>query len=121
MSVPLYGYEWPVDSAEPGATALGPGVVVPYRASPDVLPDAPRAREQARRHGIFRDGVSGSPYYVFEDADGWRQGWFEDAESLRLKYDFARVQGLGGVALFPLAYGDEEVWEDLRRELGAGR
>ena len=61
-----------------------------------------------------RDGESRSPWYRYQTAEGWRQGWYEDAESLREKYEFARVRGVGGIALFPLAYGDEEIWEGLR-------
>jgi spore germination protein YaaH len=82
-----------------------------------VLPDEPRALEQAAEHGARRDPASGVPWYSYRDADGWWQGWFEDAESLRAKYDFVRSRGLGGIAIFPLAYGTEEVWSDVRRAL----
>ncbi|MDX1495017.1 MAG: glycosyl hydrolase family 18 protein, partial [Longimicrobiales bacterium] len=115
MSVPLYGYEWPVVSEEAGAAASGTAVTVPYAAPADILPDAPRARQQGEAHGVRRDPESGSPYYVYRDGDGWRQGWYEDAESLRLKFAFVRENGLGGIALFPLAYGTEELWDELRR------
>ena len=118
MGVPLYGYEWPVESDEMGAETRGEGITIPYRADPTVLPELPRARAQADEHGSHRDPSSGSPWYAYRDGEGWRQGWFEDAESLRAKYDFVRTRGLGGIALFPLAYGDEELWEDLRRAFG---
>ena len=114
MSVPLYGYEWPVASEEPGAETLAPGVPVPYTAPAAVLPEAPRALERVEEHGLRRDPVSGSPYYVFRTDGMWVQGWFEDDESLRLKYAFVRENGLGGIALFPLAYGTEELWEEMR-------
>lgn len=114
MSVPLYGYEWPVASEEPGARAVGTGVIVPYTAPDDVLPELPRAIDRVQAHGARRDAASGSPYYVFRSDDGWVQGWYEDAESLRLKYRFVRENGLGGIALFPLAYGTEALWEELR-------
>jgi spore germination protein YaaH len=61
--------------------------------------------------------VSGVPWYAFESADGRIQGWFEDAESLRAKYEFVRSRGLGGIAIFPLAYGEEETWADVLRML----
>jgi spore germination protein YaaH len=131
MGLPLYGYEWPVASdepgaervapGEPGAERVAPGVIVPYAADPDVVPELPRAREQAERHGVLRDPVSGSPYYVFRRPSGWVQGWFEDAESLAAKIEFVRARGLGGVALFPLAYGIPELFEALREALGPGR
>lgn len=78
------------------------------------MPELPRAFEQASRYGVRRDPASGSPYYTFQDSTGWHQRWFEDAESLRAKYKFVRENGLGGVALFPLAYGNEALWADVR-------
>lgn len=117
MGVPLYGYEWPVESAAMGAPVRGPGRTVPLAAAAEVLPGEPRAIERALRHGTRRDPESGVPWYAFEAEDGWIQGWFEDAESLQAKYDFVRRRGLGGIAVFPLAYGTPDLWEGLRRAL----
>jgi spore germination protein YaaH len=114
MSVPLYGYRWPVTSAAPGADTRGVAVETPLAPAAGVVPELPRAFAEAALHGIRRDPQSGSPYYAFQDSTGWQQGWFEDAESLRAKYAFVREHGLGGVALFPLAYGDATLWPDLR-------
>jgi len=113
MAVPLYGYQWPVTGPVPGATTRGDAVEIPLAPAADVVPEMPRAFAQAARHGTLRDPSSGSPYYAFQDSTGWQQGWFEDAESLRAKYAFVREHGLGGVALFPLAYGDASLWPDL--------
>lgn len=121
MAVPMYGYEWPTVSEEAGAATRGVGLAAPLTAPPDVLPELPRARDQAERHGTLRDDMSGSPYYVFRDAEGWRQGWFEDAGSLAAKYELVRRRGLGGVAIFPLAYGDEEHWAALRAAFSGTR
>lgn len=114
MAVPLYGYQWPTESDSIGARTRGVGVNLPLTAPPDVLPELPRASAQAARHGFRRDPVSGTPYYAFQDSTGWHQGWFEDTESLRAKYDFVRRRGLGGIALFPMAYGDATTWATLR-------
>lgn len=113
MAVPLYGYQWPVTSDAPGADTRGTAIEIPLAPRADVLPELPRAFAQAALRGAQRDPASGSPYYAFQDATGWQQGWFEDAESLRAKYAFVREHGLGGVALFPLAYGDATLWPDL--------
>jgi len=121
MSVPLYGYEWPVESDEPGSPTRGAGVAAPYTAPADVLPELPRAKAQAARHGSVRDEESGSPYYVYRDDTGWWQGWFDDAESLRQKYDLARARGLGALALFPAAYADEDICAGLRELRARGR
>jgi spore germination protein YaaH len=114
MAVPLYGYEWPVVGPDPGAATRGEAVIIPLAPAADVVPELPRARARALEHGPRRDSESGVPYYVYQDTSGWRQGWFEDGESLRTKYAFVRERGLGGIALFPLAYGDASLWEELR-------
>jgi spore germination protein YaaH len=114
MAVPLYGYRWPVTSEAPGADTRGVAVETPLAPPEGIVPELPRAFAEAALHGVRRDPASGSPYYAFQDATGWQQGWFEDAESLRAKYEFVREHGLGGVALFPLAYGDATLWPDLR-------
>jgi spore germination protein len=115
MGVPLYGYEWPVSSDARGAPTTGIGRTVPLTAPPDVLPEEPRAWDRAARYEVRRDPDSGVPWYVFESEEGWVQGWFEDGESLRTKYEFVRSRGLGGIAIFPLAYGEEGIWADIRR------
>jgi spore germination protein YaaH len=121
MAVPLYGYQWPAASDAPGADTRGVAVEIPLTARADVVPELPRALAQAELHGVRRDAESGSPYYAFQDSSGWQQGWFEDAESLRAKYAFVRARGLGGVALFPLPYGDAPLWADLREAFSRPR
>jgi len=117
MAVPLYGYEWPVVSGEMGAATRGEGRTVPYTGAPELLPGEPRALDRGEEHGVQRDPASDVPWYAFETPDGWVQGWFDDAVSLRAKYEFVRDHGLGGIALFPMAYGNDTLWEDLRRTL----
>jgi len=114
MAVPMFGYEWTTDSDEPGSTTRGQGSEILVAPAADVMPQLPRGPEMAARHGLRRDLESNSPYYVFQDQGGWHQGWFEDAESLRAKYAFVRERRLGGVAIFPLSYGDAALWADLR-------
>jgi spore germination protein len=114
MGVPLYGYEWPVESADMGAPVRGTGRTIPYTAPADVLPEAPRARDRAAEAGVQRDPQSRVPWYALETPNGWVQGWYDDPESLRHKYDFVRARGLGGIALFPLTYGDAAVWAGVR-------
>lgn len=122
MSVPYYGYEWPAVSDAPGARTTGRGVTVAYTDvdSVHVTEGPPSALERAERYGQRRDTVSGSPYYAYEDTSGWRQGWFEDAVSLAEKYRFVREEGLRGVAIFPPAYGSEELAETLDRAFRGG-
>ena len=104
-----------------GAATRGQGETVPYAAPANVLSNAPRAEDRAAEFGAQRDPVSGTPWYVFQGEEGWTQGWFDDAESLRAKYDFVRSRGLGGIAIFPLAYGTPGLWADLRNAFGPRR
>lgn len=111
FSVPYYGYEWPTESAEPGARTAAPGALTTFAP---VLAGVPSARDRAKTHGLRRDTASGSPWYLIADTTGWRQGWFEDPESLGRKYDFVQQEGLAGVAIFPLSYGDASLDSTLR-------
>ena len=99
------------------AATAGPGVTVPYSAPPEMVGGAPSARDQAATHGVQRDADSETPWYRYRTEDGWRQGWYDDAESVKRKVEFARSRGLGGIAIFPLAYGDMEIWQHLRAAL----
>jgi spore germination protein YaaH len=114
FTIPYFGYEWPTDDFLPGSQTTGPGIVLAYANGNDGLPSA---RDRASLHGKLRDVTSGSPYYAYRDSLGWRQGWFDDALSISDKYEFVIQQGLSGVAIFPLAYGDG----DLLAALSAAR
>ncbi|MBO6576366.1 MAG: hypothetical protein JJ896_16765 [Rhodothermales bacterium] len=121
FTVPYFGYEWPTMDYLPGARTTGPGTILAYGKGPEGIPSA---RDRAAEYGKLRDAESGSPYYAYRDSIGdWHQGWFEDAESIAQKYLFASGEGLAGVAIFPLAYGDRELLVTLtaaREQLQTG-
>ncbi len=108
MAVPLYGYEWPTETDRPGSPTRGRGNTVSLgRVSKDRVPALEgSALARAAQYGLQRDVQSGSAWYAYERTDGWRQGWFEDEESLRQKMDFVRMRGMAGVAFFPLGYDE---------------
>lgn len=121
MAVPYFGYEWPTETDRTPSRTRGPGVtstLAPVDST--YLPEVgrPVASLQAALHGMRRDPESGSPYYVYQDTTGWYQGWYEDAESLRAKYEFVVREGLGGVAIFPLAFGDSLTAVTMREVFG---
>ena len=121
VGTPFYGYEWPAESPDPGARTRGTGRTISFApVDTTYLKESPPvALEAVRRHGLRRDPASGSPYYAFEDSTGWRQGWFEDAESLGRKFEWVAQQGLRGVAVFPPAYGTDELERLLQEAFGA--
>ncbi len=106
MAIPYFGYEWPTESDEVGSPTRGPGQKITLIPVDSMLLPLIQisALDRIRQYGGVRDSISGSPYYVFESEDGWYQGWFEDAVSLREKSVFLRESGLGGVAVFLIGY-----------------
>ncbi|MEZ4701144.1 MAG: glycosyl hydrolase family 18 protein [Rhodothermales bacterium] len=118
FAVPYYGFEWPTVSDEPGAATRGPAQMVTYAPFDSLMPPdfAVAASHRIRENGHRRDTLSGAPYYAYQGEDGWYQGWFEDRESLKLKYDFIRHERLRGAALFALGYDRGEMepalWEE---------
>lgn len=106
MAVPYYGYEWPTVSDQPGAATRGAGREMTYApVDPAYLPLIQiNAQQRVAAHGLRRDPITNMPYYAFQGADGWYQGWFDDAQSLQQKYNFVKQQRLGGIAIFPLGY-----------------
>ena len=108
MTLPYYGYEWPTVSGAPGAATRGEGVPITYApVNPDYLPLIQiNAEARIKSYGLQRDPTSNAPFYTYEGADGWYQGWFEDAESLAAKLAFIEAEGLAGTAIFLLGYDD---------------
>lgn len=122
FGLPFFGYEWPTASDVVGSAVRGRGTEMTYALSdPLRLPRIPiNASQRVATFGLRRDPASGSPYYVFRDADGgWHQGWFEDETSLAAKLAFARRERLAGVAVFPIGYDDGAFDALLKRAVSA--
>ena len=112
MGVPLYGYEWPTESNALGSKTRGDGQSVMYAlyAGRDRYSGTNiAAKERGARFGVRRDPASQSPYYVYQDAQGWYQGWYEDATSLRAKFNFVKRNNLAGVAIFCIHFDNGEL------------
>lgn len=120
MAAPAFGYEWPTVSAELGARTRGQGRLIGAAPPADSVAGTGAravaqvsAQARAEVHGLRRDSTSRAPYYVYRNGSGWRQGWFEDAQSLEAKRAFVQKEGMAGIALFALGYGDEALVQAL--------
>ena len=122
LSVPLYGWEWPAASDLPGAATAGRARLLTFNETPAALMPNDRlaASVLARRHGLQRDAEH-TPYYAYRDGAQWRQGWFEDLQSLTRKLQPERGTGLGGLAFFPLGYDKGEIVAPMLRWWRSGR
>lgn len=116
LSVPLYGWQWPSVSDQPGARALGRARLLTFAATPASLMPEDRlaARELAARYGLRRDAEH-TPYYAYRDDSRWLQGWYEDLDSLTRKLAPERSRGYGGLAFFPLGYDGDRIVAPLLR------
>jgi len=102
LGCPYYGYDWPTaDFSVPSAT-LGSGTAVLY----------PDAYDNAVVYGRQWDASSSTPYYFYTNS-GARQCWYDDAQSLGLKYDMVISKGIGGIGIWALGYDETraELWE----------
>ncbi|NMM48480.1 glycosyl hydrolase family 18 protein [Marinigracilibium pacificum] len=76
-------------------------------------------RNIRKKHGDLaccEDDISKSKFYVYRDnANNYRQLWYEDSLSLSRKYDYINDQNLGGVGIWALGYdnGYTELWKLL--------
>ncbi|MGH7248089.1 MAG: glycosyl hydrolase family 18 protein, partial [Pseudomonadota bacterium] len=106
LGVPYYGYDWPTRDDTQGSATTGSGRSVPYE----------NAQADAAQYGRNWDPASSSPWYAYSTESGWRQAWYEDAQSLGAKYSVVNAENLGGVALWALSYDGSrrELWDALK-------
>lgn len=108
LGLPLYGWDWPTKTNEKHSETLGPGSAV-------VLWKAVR---NAEIYGRRWDYETESAWYVYRKGGVWHQCWYEDPESLALKYSLARSRRLGGVGFWALGYEGEltEIYEAITNQ-----
>jgi len=119
LGLPYYGMTWPtVDGSmhaarQPNAQRYGVGKVF--------LPSASAMlRRDGSRHD--RDPVEHAKRVVWRDRHPrtWRQTYFDDGQSLRVKEQFAIDQGLGGMGIWALGYdrGLNDYWAAIEATFG---
>lgn len=106
LGVPYYGYDWPVVSDVPRAAATDRATARTYSVVTAWLPAYTRQWSD--------------PYlnpWVAYQGSGWRQLWYDDAESLGHKYQLAKDLDLAGIGMWALGYdtGFPELWELIAR------
>jgi len=118
MGVPYYGYEWPTQSASPGAKVIVNSSGAPTPAKVHFIggcyPDY-------ALHGRLWDTASQTPWALFSSNGVQHQLWCDDAISLSLRYQFVKEKELAGVMIWALGYDGArtEMWSAIEAELGA--
>jgi GH18 family chitinase len=103
LGVPYYGYEWPTTDSTIGDSTLGAGTAVLYNT----------AHARAESYGRKWEAGSSVPWYSYRVDSLWRQGWYDDEESLGAKYDLVLMKRLAGIGIWALGYDDgrRELWD----------
>ncbi len=108
MGVPYYGKQWKTVSGSAGSAITSFVKSTFYK---NAVVDA------ANHGGFIWDNNSNTPWYKWESG-GWNQVWNDNDSSLRLKYDFALTQNIGGVGIWALNYDGTrtELWNLINSE-----
>ncbi len=106
IGVPYFGYHWLTDSPKANVKPTKAVGVTFYRD--DAI--------ESQKHEVLWDEKSQTPWYRWQDAVGWHQVWYDNAESLNLKCKTILDYDLGGIGIWALGYdGDRpEFWEVLK-------
>ncbi len=107
LGLPYYGGHWTTK------TSAARSSVVDWIGSTRFYEDQPNALIYGRQW----DTASQTPWYRWHDGTDWHQVWYDDAQSLGLKYDLADSENLQGVGMWALGYDRTrtELWEELER------
>ncbi|MBN1488341.1 MAG: hypothetical protein JXA69_00360, partial [Phycisphaerae bacterium] len=92
LGVPYYGGHWITESSAARSTKVSwVGSTRFYNDEPD-----------SQTYGLLWDSVSQTPWYRWYTGGQWHQVWFDNAESLGLKYQLAKDYNLQGVGMWAL-------------------
>ncbi|MBU6388924.1 hypothetical protein KGQ71_00210 [Patescibacteria group bacterium] len=118
MGVPYYGYDWPVeDKTDPRSLALPQSDANGYVETLSYG----RARQTATFSGgnCHFDDLAQEPWCGYTDPKTGkdRVAWFENNQSIQVKYAFAKDQKLAGVGIWALGYDKDypDLWNILKK------
>ena len=105
LGLPHFGYDWPTTSSGVKANTTGSGTAITY---PDAL-------SKIDDYGRQWDAPATNPWYRYQVGTQWHQGWYDDAESMSKKYQFAEDKKLGGVGMWSLGMDqtNHDIWDAL--------
>jgi spore germination protein YaaH len=104
VGLPYYGHQWETEDQYTHSAVTGGCSTLIYST----------LAGRAETYGRLWDDESQTPWYAYYSG-GWNQGWFDDEESLELKYNMVRAADLQGIGIWALGYDGSrpELWECL--------
>lgn len=116
MGVPYYGWDYPVeDNTIPLAKVLpqndenGYSEVISYGRA--------RTDTDLKNANCQWDDIAKATWCAYTDANKiQRQAWLEDNKSIEIKFDFAKTNNLGGIAIWTLGYDRDypDLWNLIK-------
>jgi chitinase len=105
----FFGYDWPSASSEPGANTIGSGFEIPMKDAID----------NASIYGRLWDSNSRTPWYNYTSGGAWHQTWYDDDDSLGLKFDIVNSENIRGAGFWALgAEGNNaSIWKVVREKI----
>lgn len=118
MGIPYYGYDWPVkDKTNPRSLALKQSDQNGYVET--LSYGRARQDETFSGNNCQFDALAQEPWCGYTDPETGkdRVAWFENNQSIKVKYDFAESNDLAGIAIWSLGYDKTypELWDVLKQ------
>lgn len=126
LGTPWYGYNLLVYEPEVNAETRPwyswrgkPSAQTFGQIQDSIRPDMPGISDF--REGWDDLGKSRWRAYYVAATDTWRMVFYDDIESMRIKYDFAKTKKLAGVGVWALGFdeGRRELWDVLAEKFGS--
>ena len=110
LGVPYYGCRWQTKTPQPQSEIEE---FINYPTIKDAFP-------QSLDFLVSWDQTSETPWYAYQKNNVWRQVWFENGESLSVKYKLAKDTDLLGIGIWALGYEGEEKgpWQAIESSFG---
>ena len=70
----------------------------------------------AQTYGRLWDSNSHTPWHRYQFEDAWHECWYDDEESLGLKFDYVNSANLAGTGFWALGYegNNANIWNVVR-------
>ncbi|MEW5691714.1 MAG: M6 family metalloprotease domain-containing protein [Candidatus Hydrogenedentota bacterium] len=111
LGIPYYGYNWPSTDYDTPGTKRANASSITYT----------NAKNAADSWGRIWDPISSTPWYKYGAPSDTRQVWYDDSQSIRLKYsDMVKAQDLRGAGMWALGYDGSktELWQAIEDYFG---
>ncbi len=108
VGLPYYGHQW--QTVGSSSHSAGTNCSTQFYTT---------LADRAEVYGAIWDDESLTPWYRF-NSGGWNQGWYDDEESLALKYEILTMAGIQGAGIWALGYDGSrtELWDQLEESFG---